>query len=319
MKRWSNGLLILLVWLVAAHAHAQPYPNKPVKLIVPFPAGSGPDQVGRILARQFQEKFSQTFVVENRSGALGVAGATEVAHSRPDGYTLLMGTNSTQAANVSLFKALSYDPVKDFAPVALIAAAPMVMLVRPDFPAHDIKAFVKEAQQRKPSMSGGYGSAASQIAIAKLNGVGGTSISIPYRGTPPQLADLLAGQIDYTFADMPTAMPMIASGRLRTLGLTSLKRVAFAPDIPALAETYPGFEVSGWHALLAPAETPPAIVERLHQALVEILAMPAVQADFKSRSLDLSVFLGPAKFAEFNRGEIAKWRKDLKEAGIEPQ
>src|SRR5476649_1197100 len=223
-----SGLLAGLVLLAFAAprtvAAADDYPKHQIKIIVPFPAGAGPDQVARLLGQHLQDAFGQTVVIENRTGALGSIGAQEVARSTPDGYTLLMGTNTTQASNVAMLKNLPYDPAKDFAPVLRTVTTAMVLLVNPKFPAKDLPQFMEYAKTH-PNMTAGYGSGASQISNAQLQSRGGMSIiAASYRGVPQAATDVIAGVIDLSFADFSISIPQIQGGTLRGIGVTSPKR-----------------------------------------------------------------------------------------------
>ncbi len=226
--RLRPGVLaaVVLLGLLGPQARAadDDYPTRQIKIIVPFPAGAGPDQVARMLGQQLQDALGQTVVIENRSGALGSIGAQEVARSAPDGYTLLMGTNTTQASNVSMLKNLPYDPAKDFAPIIRTVTTAMVLLVKPDFPAKDLTQFMEYAKTH-PNMTAGYGSGASQISNAQLQSRGGMSIiSASYRGVPLAVTDVIAGVIDLAFADFSVAIPQMQGGTLRGIGVTSPKR-----------------------------------------------------------------------------------------------
>lgn len=323
-RRVPGAALAVLVFtalaaaIAAPDARAQAYPSRPVKLLVPYPAGSGPDQLARILADGLQAHLKQGVVVDNRSGALGVIGTMEVARSAPDGYTLLMTTNTTQAANVALVKDLRYDPVKDFAPVTRIATGPMILMVRADFPAANVSELVRAAQGGL-SIKVGYGSAASQVAAAKIVTAARLDVvNAPYKGIPLAVTDLLGGHISLTFADLPVAIPMVRAGRAKALGVTSLKRLAGEPNIPALAETFPGFEVIGWQGVVAPAGTPEAVVRQLDEALQRVIVAPATAE--RIRGIHYTVApLGPKGFSEYITKEIARWKEDAKLAGIEPQ
>lgn len=305
--------------LAGAPAVAQDYPNRPVKLVVPYPAGSGPDQLARVLAQVLQSSLGGSVVVDNKAGALGVIGTAEVARSKADGYTLLLTTNTTQAANVALVKNLAYDPVKDFAPVARVTVTPMVLLVNANLPARDLASFVALAKSKPDGFSGGYGSAASLVSMAKLKARGGFGvIDVPYKGIPLAVNDLLGGQIAFTFADLPVGMPQIQGGKLRGIAVTSQKRAANAPDLPAIAELYPGFEVIGWQGVVAPAGTPPEIVKKLADAIAAGVAKPEVHDKLVAMHHGVNV-LGPEPFAAFIDSEIRKWTRDAKEAGLEAQ
>ena len=258
------GLLLFGCAMSQAAAANGDYPNRQIKIVVPFPAGAGPDQVARMLGQHLQEAFGQTVLIENRAGALGSIGAVEVARSAPDGYTLLMGTNTTQAANVAMLKSLPYDPVKDFSPVIRTVTTAMVLLVKPDFPAKDVTQFLDYAKAH-PNLTAGYGSGASQISIGQLQSRGGLSvIAASYRGVPQAVTDVMAGAINLTFADLSLAVPQMQGGTLRGIGVTSPKRNELTPGLPALAEAMPGFEATIWYGLLAPANTPGTIIDKLY-------------------------------------------------------
>src|SRR3954463_14590499 len=306
---------ILLGLMVPADA-ADDYPSRQIKIIVPFPAGAGPDQVARLLGQQLQDALGQTVVIENRAGALGSIGAKEVARSAPDGYTLLMGTNTTQASNVSMLKDLPYDPAKDFAPVIRTVTTAMVLLVNPNFPAKDLPQFMAYAKTH-PNMTGGYGSGASQISNAQLQSRGGMSIvSAAYRGVPLAVTDVIGGVIDLAFADFSVAIPQMQGGMLRGIGVTSPTRNELTPDLPALAEAMPGFEATIWYGLLAPANTPEPVVNRLYTTTQKILTTPAVRERLASLGMVVSP-MPPAEFGAFIVTEITRWTADAKAAGIE--
>src|SRR5712691_8876431 len=262
-------LLCALFW--GALAHAQSYPTRPVKLVVPFPAGSATDQVARVVGAELQQALGQPFVVENKAGAQGAIAAAEVAKAAPDGYTLMLTTNTPQAANVSLFKKLNYDPVKDFSPVARLGTTSFMLMVKPDFPARSLKEFLSYSKTR--NQSAGYGSAGSQVSLAMLKSMARLElIEVPYKGIPQAITDTMGGQLAFTFVDLGNALAQAKGGRLRGLAVTSLKRTPLAPDMPALAEELPGYELIAWFALVAPAKTPPEVVQKVHDAAVKSLA-----------------------------------------------
>ena len=232
----------LVALLVTTCAQAQTWPSHPVKLIVPFPAGSATDQVARLTGAELQAAFGQPFVVENKAGAQGAIAAAEVAKAAPDGYTILVTTNTPQAANVSLFRKLSYDPVKDFAPIARIATTSFMLMVRDDYPAKTLKEFL--AHSRSKSQSAGYGSSGSQVSLALLKSMGKLDVlDVPYKGIPQAVTDTLGGIVAFTFVDLGNAMAQAKGGKLRGLAVTSAKRTPLAPDLPALAEELPGYEL----------------------------------------------------------------------------
>ena len=240
-----SALLLGLFWLCLAVPQAladDTWPTRQIKIIVPFPGGAGPDQVARLIGKHLQDALSQPVVIENRAGALGSIGAAEVSHAPPDGYTLLMGTNTTQASNVATLKNPGYDPARDFAPIIRTTTTAMVLLVKPDFPAKDLPQFLAYARAHK-NLTGGYGSGASQISVAQLQSRGGVSlVAASYRGVPLAMTDVMAGVIDLTFGDFSVAIPQMQGGTLRGIGVTSAKRNDLLPELPALAEAMPGFE-----------------------------------------------------------------------------
>src|SRR6201991_1071516 len=312
------GLLLLGLAVPHASAAEDDYPKRQIKIIVPFPAGAGPDQVARMLGQHLQDAFTQTVVIENRTGALGSIGAAEVARSAPDGYTLLMGTNTTKAANVAMLKNLAYDPAKDFAPIIRTTTTAMVLLVKPDFPAQNLAQFMDYARGH-PNMTAGYGSGASQISNAQLQSRGGMSIiSASYRGVPLAVTDVIAGVIDLAFADFSLAIPQMQGGTLRGIGVTSPKRNELTPNLPALAEAMPGFEATIWYGLLAPAQTPDEIVEKLYAESEKFLTAPATREKLASVGVVVAT-LPPKEFGAFIQSEIVRWSADAKAAGIEPQ
>jgi tripartite-type tricarboxylate transporter receptor subunit TctC len=311
---------LFLVAFAVPHAFAadDDYPRRPIRIIVPFPGGAGPDQVARLLGKHLQEAFNETVIIENRAGALGSIGAAEVAHATPDGYTLLMGTNTTHASNVATLKSPGYDPVKDFAPIIRTTTTAMVLLVKPSFPAKDLPEFLEYTRSHK-NMTGGYGSGASQISVAQLQSRGGVSlVAASYRGVPLAMNDVMAGVIDLTFGDFSVAIPQMKGGTLRGIGVTSPKRNELLPDLPALAEAMPGFESTIWYGLFAPAKTPDTIVNKIYVESEKFLNMPETRKHFANLGVIVATQT-PAELGDFVRGEIVRWGEACKAAGIEPQ
>jgi tripartite-type tricarboxylate transporter receptor subunit TctC len=312
-------LLSIILSVGSLSVCAQSYPSKPVKLVVPFPAGSATDQIARVVGRELQEALRQPFVVENKPGAQGSIAATEVARAAPDGYTLMVTTNTPQAANVSLFKKLNYDPAKDFAPIARLGTISFMLMVRPDFPAKDLKQFLAHARSNPGKLSGGYGSAGSQVSQAMLRSMAKIDfIDVPYKGLPQAITDVLGGSVSFTFADLANALTQAKGGKLRGIAVTSQKRSALAQDVPAIAEELPGYELIAWFALVAPAGTPREVVNAVYDVTAKALAKPDVKARFASLGTDVAV-MNPEQLDGFIRAEIAKWAKLAKEAGIQPE
>ena len=308
---------LLAVAVLAASAQAQNYPSRPVKLVVPFPAGSATDQVARLTGAELAAALGAPFIVENKAGAQGSIAAAEVAKAAPDGYTLLVTTNTPQAANVSLFKKLSYDPVRDFAPIARIATTSFMLMAKPDYPPKTLKEFL--AYSRTKSQSAGYGSSGSQVSLALLKSMGKLDVlEVPYKGIPQAITDTLGGTIAFTFVDLGNALAQAKGGKLRGLAVTSAKRTPLAPDLPALAEELPGYELIAWFALMAPAHTPPEVVRRLHAATAAALARSEVKEKFGAIGTDVAP-LDPAQLGKFIQAEIAHWARLVKLAGIQPE
>jgi tripartite-type tricarboxylate transporter receptor subunit TctC len=311
--------LLLLMLLASPFAYSQAYPMRAVKLVVPFPAGSATDQIARVMGQQLQESLGQPFIVENKPGAQGSIAATEVARAAPDGYTLMVTTNTPQAANPSLFKKLNYDPVKDFAPIARLGTISFMIMVRPDFPANNLKEFLSYAKSNPGKLSAGYGSAGSQVSQAMLRSMGRIDfIDVPYKGLPQAITDVLGGQISFTFADLANALAQIKGGKLRGLAVTSQKRSPLAADVPAIAEELPGYELIAWFAIVAPAATPQPVVARLHDVTAKSLAKPEVADRFAKLGTDVAP-MNPEQLGGFIRSEIEKWAKMAKAAGIKPE
>jgi tripartite-type tricarboxylate transporter receptor subunit TctC len=311
--------LIFLSMIFSLGVNAQPYPSKPVKLVVPFPAGSATDQIARVLGQELQTALGQPFVVDNKPGAQGTIAAEGVAKSPPDGYTLMVSTNTPQAAAPALFKQLRYDPVKDFAPVARLGTISFMLMVAADFPAKNFREFLAHARANPGKLSGGYGSAGSQVSQAMMRSMGRIEfVDVPFKGLPEAITNVMGGQISFTFADLANALAQQKGGKLRGLAVTSEKRSPLAPDVPAISEELKGYELIAWFALMAPAGTPKEIVNTLHATTAKALAKPDVVARFSTLGTDVGV-MNPAQLEAFIRSEIAKWSKMAKEAGIQPQ
>ena len=314
-----RSILFLLSMVLSFTANAQSYPTKPVKLVVPFPAGSATDQIARVVGAELQATFGQPFVVENKAGAQGTIAAEGVAKSPADGYTLMVSTNTPQAAAPALFKQLRYDPVKDFAPVARLGTISFMLMVSADFPARTFKDFLAHARANPGKLSGGYGSAGSQVSQAMVRSMGKVDfVDVPFKGLPEAVTNVLGGSISFTFADLANALAQQKGGKLRGLAVTSEKRSPLAPDVPAIAEELKGYELIAWFALMAPAGTPKEIVASLHGAAAKSLAKPEVAARFASLGTDVAP-MDPAQLEAFIKSEIAKWSRMAKEAGIQPQ
>src|SRR2546425_1856069 len=251
--KWFASLLLFVCTAVAA----QTYRTRGVKLTAPSPAGSATGQVARVVGAELQQALGQAFVVENKAGAQGAIAAAEVAKAAPDGYTLMLTTNTPHAANPSLFKKLSYDPVKDFTPITRYGTTSFMLMVRPDFPAKDLKSFIAHVRSQPGKLAAGYGSSGSQVSLAMLKSMGKLDVvEVPYKGIPQAITDTMGGSLAFTFVDLSNALGQAKGGKLRGMAVTSAKRTALAPDVPALAEALPGYEIVAWFASMAPAKPP---------------------------------------------------------------
>jgi len=297
------------------------YPNKTIRIVLPFPAGSATDGSARLILDDLRRRLGQPVVIENQAGADGILAAQNVKRALPDGYTLLLSTNSTHAANVSLHANLPYDPEKDFVPIAGFIRIPMVMLVRKDFPADDIATFVKVAGQRaaaKQPLNYGSGNTAGQVAGELIKVATKTDMThVPYKGSPQALQDLIGGHVDFLFGDPYTSMSFVNSGQLKVLGVADQRRHPLLPKVPTMAEAgYKDVELVAWSAFFAPAKTDPAITSRLNKEINEILARPETQDALQKMAMTTMV-MTPAELSSFVNSEIVRWRKNVELAGIE--
>jgi len=302
-----------------ASAQAAGWPVRPVKIIVPFGAGSGNDLVARLLADRLSRTLGQPFIVDNRVGANGSIGADAVARSAPDGYTLFVTTNTTQAANPSLMKKLNYDPIKDFTPISRIANTPALLVVHPSVPARSVTELITLAKSQPGKLSYASGSAGTLVPGAMLtNAAGIDMLHVPYKTIPQALNDVVAGQVQMMFTDMATGLPQVKAGKVRAIGISSLQSAASLPDVPPIARVLPGFELLAWYALYAPAGTPQTIIDRLNVETRSVLANQEVRERFAGLGLE-PVSSSPQELATFGRNELVKWGKLIKQAGIEPE
>jgi len=302
-------------------AAAQPpaWPSRPVRVIVPFGAGSGNDLVARLLAERLSRTLGQPFIVDNRVGANGSIGADAVAHAAPDGYTLFVTTNTTQAANPSLMKRLNYDPIKDFAPIGRIANTPALLVVHPSVPVRSVPELVALAKAQPGRLSYASGSAGTLVPGAMLTSAAGIDmLHVPYKTIPQALNDVIAGQVQMMFTDMATGLPQVKAGKVRAIGISSLQPAALLPEVPPIAATLPGFELLAWYALYAPAGTPQAVIDRLNAQTRAAVADPALRERFAAMGLE-PVGSTPQELAAFGRSELEKWTRLIKAAGIQPE
>ena len=304
--------------LAAAGAAAQNYPSKPVRVIAPFPAGGGIDFIARALTPKLSEYLGQGFVVDNRSGASGTIGTEAVAKAAPDGYTLL-ATFSSHTQNASLYSKLGYDTVRDFAPVTQIATVPTILVANPALPVKTVKDLVALGKKRPGEIlyaSVGNGTP-PHLSAELFNNMAGIKMThVPYKGAAPSTISLLAGETQLTFTTVVVALPQVKTGRLRALGVASLKRAAVMPDVPTIDEAgVRGYESLAWYGLLAPAKTPPAIVEQLHRETVRALQAPDLRDMLKNQGAEPVGNTGD-QFNVIIKEEIEKWRKLVQALGL---
>jgi tripartite-type tricarboxylate transporter receptor subunit TctC len=322
----KRPILVLVLAACALAAASGPslaqYPVKPVRIIVPYPPGGTTDILARLVAGRLTDRLGQSFIVENRPGAAGAIGAQAVAKSAPDGYTLVMGTVSSHGINSALYKSLPYDPVKDFAPVTNVASTPNVITVNPDLPVKTLGELLTLAREKPGKLNFGSTSQGgsphmSAELLKMLTRV--DMVHVPYKGAGPMLADLIGGQVQIGFDNLPSSMGHIRSGKVRAIAVTTPSRWPGAPEIPTVAESgVAGYEVSGWFGLLAPAGTPKPVVDGLYAALSEILRQPEVQ----KQMLELGaapVANTPEAFGRQIAGEVEKWRKVVAATGVKAE
>jgi len=312
-----------LAWLAALlfplAAAAQSFPDKPIHLIVPFPPGGVADIIARPIAEKLTLSLGQPVIVENRGGATGTIGAAFVAHSAPDGYTLLLGTTNEMAMSPTLYATLPYDPTKDFAPVSIVAQFPNVLVVSPRVQAGklaDLTALAKAKPKGLTFASSGQGSTNHLTAELYQTEAGVQITHIPYKGGGPALVDLTGGHVDAMFATLPSAVTLIKGGKLHALAVTGTKRTATLPDVPTMAESgLPGVVVTTWNGVIAPAGTPPAVIDKLAQALKQATEDSGIQQKFALVGAE-TTYTPPQAFAGIIRDDYARWSAVIKKAGI---
>lgn len=316
MIRYALTALLCALPL-AAHAA---YPDKPIKLVVPFTPGSITDVVARMLAEGMSPRLGQPVVIDNRAGANGIVGTVSSVKSPNDGYTLFMVGVSTGASNVSAFKSLPYDPRKDFAPIGMVAEAPFILVSAKSVPAKNLQEFLAYAKANNGKLTYGYGSGSAQLAGAQVVSMGGfTATPVGYRGVPQAMNDVLGGMLHFTVADLVNGMQQARAGRVTPLGVTSKTRSPLAPDVPSLAEAgMPDYDLTVWFGMAAPAGTPEPVVRRVNSVLREVLADPALKKRFETSGLT-PVHSTPEAFGKLIDTEITKWGKVFRDAGLQPE
>ena len=309
-----------IVALLATPAAAQEYPARAVTVVVPFGPGSATDATARLIANALQEAFGRPFIVENKAGGGGLIAANAVAHATPDGYTLLVTTNSTHSAAPGLFKSVPYDPIKDFTPIARIGSFPSFLGVNPELPIKSMAELVAYAKQNPGKLTYGHGNSTGQIVGEALkHRTGIDMVRVAYRSVPAGMTDLIAGHIGVMIPDFGNGLPQMQAQKIRALAVLTEARSSRLPDLPTLNETVmPGFDILAWVGMFAPAGLPPSIAEKLAGALQKILANPDLKARFIVAGAE-TFYSGPKEFDGYVRSELVKWTSLIKEAGIEPE
>jgi len=322
MKKTSTlAALALSVASVFPSVQAQEWPNKPVRVVTAFAAGSASDILARMVAEDFQGHFKQSFVVDNKPGASGIIAAENVAKSPADGYTLFLTTNTVHSANPYLFKKLPYDPIKDFTAIGRLGYAPFVLAVKNDFPAKNVQELMAYARKPENKASYAYGNSTGQVAGAAFSSLSRLNASaVPYKSTPQALTDLIGGQVTFLFVDLASSRPHVQSGRVRALALSAEQKSALAADLPTVAEqaNLPGFDLAAWIGVVGPAGMPPAIVNKLSERLAAML----VRKDVAERLVGLGVEAHPSTAAELDaymKKQLDGWGRKVKDAGIQPE
>jgi tripartite-type tricarboxylate transporter receptor subunit TctC len=320
MKRRFLLSMLALTALVPTLGWTADYPTRAIRMVVPFPAGSTTDAMARFLGERVSRTLQQTVVIENKPGAQGAIAAAEVARAAADGYTLLVGTNSTQAANIHLFNKLPYDPRKDFSGITLFSINPLVLVVRPDLPAANLTQLIEHAREKPGALNYGVGNSGSLVTAKKLMAMAQFSAQdINYPGSPQAVTDLVAGRLDFMITDVSVTRSHINSGKLRALGVTTANRIAVLPGVPTMAEAgVKGYEFSAWGGLFAPAKTPKQVIETLNTAFVSAIKSDEAQAFFE-RQGQVGSTLSPAQFDHFVAQEIEAWGRLLAQAGVKKQ
>ena len=323
MRGLLAGLLALALVLPwgqgQAQAQAPDYPSRPVTIVVPYAAGGGTDILGRLLAQRLEQRLGRSFIIENKPGAGGTTGAVLVARANPDGYTLLMAPSPTMAVAITIYKNLSYDPVADLVPLALIAQTPFVLVVNPSLPVHSVAELIRLARQEPGQLSSGTaGPGTPHHLYAELfKSMTGIQMGhVPYRGSLPLLNDVVAGHIPLAFIDFGPSVGMLQAGKVRPLGVTTKNRLAQFPDIPPIADAVPGFDAASWQMIVAPAKTPRPIVDRLHSELLSVVALPEFKDQIISGGMLPMDNPSVEGLQDFVKSEIVRWGAVVRQAGL---
>jgi tripartite-type tricarboxylate transporter receptor subunit TctC len=319
MKKWLSGALVCLCGVsIAGLAHAQSWPTKPIKLIVPYPPGGGTDVIARIVQEPLAKELGQQVIIDNRGGAGGSIGSALAAQSPSDGYTVLF-TLSSHTINPAIYTKLPFDTEKDFSSVVTVASLPQILVANPNFPAKTVKEVIEMAKAKPGTISYasvGNGSPGHLAGAMMATDAGVDMTHIPYRGGGPAVTDVMAGQVPLLWVSIPAAAQFVKAGKLRALAVSTVKRSAVFPDVPTMVESgFKGFEVDSWYAMFVPAKTPQTIIDRLNKATVNVLAQPEVKERLLGQGAE-AVGDSPAQLSGVVKKEIAKWKQVVKSANI---
>ena len=314
------ALLLAAIGLFTAAAQAQTFPTGPITLVVPFAAGSGTDAVARVVAKGLTERLGQQVLVDNRAGASGQLAAQYVAAAKPDGYTLLMTTNTTHSANPSLFKTLRYDPIKSFTPIARVGELPFALVVNPALPVKTLPELIDYARAHPGKLSYGTPNSTSLVASETIKRIAGINmVGVPYESSPQALTELIGGTLDVYVVDLGSGMAMIQAGKVRTLATTNADGTKLLPGVPPIGKTVKGFDLTSWNGIFAPAGTPRAVVDKLNAELQVVLADKAVQEHLAQIGFEVSPTKTPEAFAKYVADQLAHWTSLIQQAGIPAQ
>jgi tripartite-type tricarboxylate transporter receptor subunit TctC len=311
----AAALLSCMAWSVCAWAQSPPWPTKPVRVIVPYPPGGPTDVVARVLFQQVAESTGQAFVIDHRPGAGGNIGAELAARSTPDGYTLLVATTA-HAINASLFKKLNYDVLKDFASVSLLTQGPLVLVTQPQSPFHNVRELIEWSRTKPVTFASSGNGQSTHLSAEWFNAMAGIKmIHVPYKGSAPALSDVMAGQVNVMFDTSLTAMPLVRSGKLKALGVTSEQRSSMVPGVPTINESgLTGYQVLAWNGVLVPSGTPDAVIQLLNEHIRKAMQLPQVKEQFAAQGFQAASNT-PEQFRVFLQKEVEQWARTVKSSG----
>ncbi|MGA2893884.1 MAG: tripartite tricarboxylate transporter substrate binding protein [Xanthobacteraceae bacterium] len=314
------AVMLLMVAGAGAPAFADDYPIRPVTIVTPFAAGSATDTAARLIGKYLQDALGQPFVIENHEGAGGMLSAEDVAHAKPDGYTLLLTSNSTHSAAPALFKHVPYDPIRDFTPIARVGSFPSFIAVNNDLPVQSMAELVAYAEANPGKLAAGYGNSTGRITVETIKRrLNLDVVPVAYRSNPAAVTDLMAGHIQMGVPDFSTGLPMLKAGKIRPLAVLTKERDPALPDLPTLnATVMPGYDLLAWTGIFGPAALPQSVVDRLAVPIQKVLASQEVRDRFRDGGVEI-YWIGPAGFSDYVKVELAKWTTLIKAAGIEPE